>query len=148
LAFDELLMDALGELGADEELQSRLVRIPNEEKSSRVWLAIETCETARLARLDLDPDRARSFRRALDLWSEVIRISWPKGSPVPGQFTERMTAMASADASKRMGEWLIRLRGAAQELNSRRSGYPHADVVKAERSRVEQKINDRGLRWW
>ena len=146
--FDELLIDALGELGADEELQSRLSRIPDEEKSSRVWLAIETCATARLARLDLDPDRARGFRRALDLWNDVIRLSWPKGSSFPGQFTERMTAMASADASQRMRPWLIRLRLADPgDERPASASFPHAEVVAAERARVEEKINHHGLRW-
>ncbi len=145
--FDELLIDAFGELGADEELQTRLSRIPNEEKSPRVWLAIETCAAARLARLDLDPDRPRGFRRALHLWSDVIQLSWPKGSSFPEQLAERMTTMASADASKRMRPWLLRLRQDAQEMSGRPGRYPLAEVVAAERARVETKINQHGLRW-
>jgi len=145
--FDELLIDALGELGADLELQTRLSRVPTEEKSARVWLAIETCATARLARLDLDPDRAQGFRRALDLWNEVMGLSWPKGSSFPAQFTERMTAAASADASQRMRPWLIRLRLTAQELSAHPGDFPNAEVVAAERARVEEQIGHHGLRW-
>ncbi len=145
--FDELLIDALGEFGTDDELQARLSRVPNNEKTSRIWLAIETCATARLARLDLDPDRARSFRRALDLWNEVIQLSWPKGSSFPGQFTERITAVASADSSKRMRPWLVRLRMAVQEMNGRRNEFPHVEAVAAERARVEEKFGHHGLRW-
>jgi hypothetical protein len=145
--FDELLIDALGEIGADEELQSRLSRIPTAEKSSRVWLAIETCAAAQLARLDRNRDRSRSFRQALDLWSKVIELSWPKGSSFPGQFTERMTATASADAKARMRPWLIRLRSTAQQLRARPADFPHAAVVATELARVEEKLSDHGLRW-
>jgi hypothetical protein len=145
--FDELLIDAIGELGADEELQSRLVQIPSEEKSPRVWQAIETFATARLARLDRESDRARSFRRALDLWSEVIHLPWPRSSSFPGQFTERITAVAAADRSHRMQPWLSRLRAAAQELGAHPGDFGHASVVAAERQRVEAKLNDYGLRY-
>jgi len=144
--FDELLIDAIRELDSDEELQSRLLRIPDSEKSSRVWQAIETGAAARLARLDLDPDRSRGFRRALDLWNELIQLSWPRGSAFPGQLTERITAMASADAAMRMRPWLNRLRVTASELSARSDEFPHADVVGAERVRVEKKIGQ-GLRW-
>jgi hypothetical protein len=144
---DELLIDALGVLGADEELQSRLEQIPADEKSPRVWLAIETCAAARLARIDLDPDRARGFRRALDLWDEVIHLSWPKGSLFPAQFTERMTAVASADRTHRMRPWLVRLSAALEEMSARPRAIPHAAVVSAERARVEEKLGHHGLRW-
>ncbi len=145
--FDELLIDALGQLGADEELQSRLSRVPDEEKTPRVWLAIETCATARLARFALDPDRPRGFRRALDLWRDVIQLSWPKSASFPGQLAERMTAMASTDASKRLRPWLLRLRQDALEMSARPGGDPLAEVLAAERARVETKINQHGLRW-
>jgi hypothetical protein len=144
---DDFLIDTMGMLGADEELQSRLEHIPNDEKSPRVWLAIETCAAARLARMDLDSDRTRGFRRALDLWNDVIHLSWPKGSLFPAQFTERMTAMASADATHRMWPWLVRLGTALAELSARPRDFPHASVVRAERARVEEKFGHHGLRW-
>jgi hypothetical protein len=144
--FDELLIDALSELGADEELQTRLSRIPSQEKSPRVWMTIETCATVRLARLNQDRDLARGFRRALDLWSEVIELPWPKGSSFPGQFTERMTAVASAEGSHSMQAWLIRLRTETEKLNARPNEFPHASAVAAERKRAEEKIGH-GLRW-
>jgi hypothetical protein len=145
--YDELLIDALSELGADEELQSRLSQVPIEEKTPRIWLTIETCAASRLARLDLDLDRARGFRRALDLWTEVIQLPWPKGWSFPGQLTERMTAVASADANRRMRPWLIRLREVDRAISGRRPDLPHAEVVAAERARVEEKTGHHGLNW-
>jgi hypothetical protein len=144
--FDELLIDALSELGADEELQSRLSRIPSQEKSPRIWMTVESCAVARLARFEQDPDRARGFRRALDLWSEVIKLSWPQGSAFPGQFTERMTAVAGADASRRMHAWLTRLRAEAGTLSARPHEFPHVKAVAEEQRRVEATIGQ-GLRW-
>ena len=100
--FDDLLIDALGEIGALDELQKRLAQIPPEECGPRVWLALETGAMGRLARLAQEKDPAESFARALNLWEDVMRLSWPAGSPYPAQFTERVAALAAADARGRL----------------------------------------------
>ena len=57
---------------------------------------------ARLAQLAQEPDPGRGFDRAdLDLWDGLIRLSWPAGSEFPAQITERVSAMALADATRR-----------------------------------------------
>jgi len=137
---DDLLIDALGEIGAVDELQSRLARIPVQECGPRVWLALETCAMDRLARLDRERDPVESFARALDLWDEAMRLCWPQGSPFPAQFTERVAALAAADAPRRRGAWLDRLRRTGQTLAAQPVCCPHAAVVAAERARVEVQL--------
>ena len=97
----------------------------------------------RLARLDQERDPVESFARALDLWDEVMRLSWPQGSPFPAQFTERVAALAAADAYRRRGPWLDRLRRVGEALSSPPGRFPHAAVVAAERLRVEAQLGRR-----
>jgi len=137
---DDLLIDALQEIGAGDELRSRLAQIPPQECGPRVWLALETCAMDRLARLDQERDPVDSFARALDLWDEMMRLSWPQGSPFPAQFTERVAALAAAGVPRRRGAWLDRLRRTGQALAAQRARFPHAAVVAAERARVEAQL--------
>jgi len=137
---DDLLIDALGEIGAVDELQSRLARIPAQECSPRVWLALETCAMDRLARLDEDKDPIESFARTLNLWDEVMGLSWPQGSPFPAQFTERVAALVAADVYRRRGPWLDRLRRTGQTLAAQPVRLPRAAVIEAERARVEAQL--------
>jgi hypothetical protein len=87
--FDDLLIDALSESGAFDELHARLARIPAEECRPRVWEALESGAMTRLARWARDRDPARGFARVLDLWDEVIRLPWPAGWEFPAQITPR-----------------------------------------------------------
>jgi hypothetical protein len=139
--FDDLLIDALSESGAFAEMQSRLAAIPPEECRPRVWQAQETAATARLARLAQDPDAARGFDRALSLWDEVIRLPWAARSPFPAQFTQRLAAVAQANASQRLRPWQDRLGRALAELSARPQPSPHAAVVAAEQARVMVLMN-------
>ncbi len=75
--YDELLIDALEQVGAIEELQASLARIPAEEAGPRVWQALELCAFDRLARMA--PDRSsETFDAALRIWDEAMGLSWPK----------------------------------------------------------------------
>ena len=67
--FDDLLIDALEEVGAFDELMTRLASVPRAERGPRVWQALGEVRTmARLARLSArrDPQtRASSGARPL-----------------------------------------------------------------------------------
>jgi hypothetical protein len=142
---DDLLIDALGEVDAGEELTLRLGRIPPQECGSRVWQALETSGMARLARLALERDPTGGFRGALELWDQVIRLPWPQGSQFPEQFTERVAALvANDDRDRRI--WLQRLRGAGERMAAEPGRYTHAAVVAAERARTESLLGGRGSR--
>ena len=138
--YDDLLIDALRESGDLDELHARLARIPPDECRPRVWQALETVSMARLARLAQDRDPARGFAQALDLWDGVIRLSWPAGSEFPAQLTERVAALVQADAPRRLGPWLERLRQAGDELAAPPGQIRHGAVVAAERARVEARL--------
>ena len=135
--YDDLLIDALRASGDLDELQARLARIPPRECRPRAWRALETTSMARLARMAQDRDPVRGFARVLDLWDGVIRLSWPAGSEFPAQLTERVSAMARADATRRLGPWLDRLRKAGVELAGQSR---QAAVIAAERAQVESKV--------
>jgi len=134
--FDELLIDALGEIGRWEELQQRLERIPPEEAGPRVWEAIETCAIYRLARLARTRDQSQFFANALNVWDEVMRVSWPEGSKFPAQFTERVSALVQADRYRRLEPWLDRLRRTGDALAALPGRKPQAAVIAAERARA------------
>jgi hypothetical protein len=138
--YDDLLIDVLSESGAFDELQSRLSRIAPDQCRPRVWMALETGATTRLARLAQDPDSTRGFIRSLDLWDGVIRLSWPAGSEFPSQFTERVAAIARNDAPRRLKPWHDRLRRAREEMATRPRRFLHASVVATEQTRVETEI--------
>jgi hypothetical protein len=137
--FDGLLIDALSEAGAFDELYAHLARIPAEECRPRVWEALEYGAMTRLARWARDRDPARGFARMLDLWDEVIRLPWPAGWEFPAQLTERVSALAESDAARRLLPWRDRLLRAGGELASRPRGFPHA-VIAAERIRIEANL--------
>ncbi len=136
--FDEFLIDALGEIGSWDELQARLERIPPEEAGPRVWEAIETCAINRLARLARDRDKAQGFAKALDVWDEVMRVSWPEGSKFPAQFTERISALVWADRSGRLEPWLERLRRTDQALAGLPGRKAQIAAIAAERARGQR----------
>jgi hypothetical protein len=142
-AFDELLIDALGEAGLCEPLMKRLAQIPPSEAGSRVWQALENCAMQRLDRLVEDSEKGRRLGRGLDLWDEVMGLSWPGNSRFPSQFTERVSALAWDDSARRR-LWLDRLRktGAAMAGNAGR--HPQAEVVAAERVRVQATLGGLG----
>jgi hypothetical protein len=135
--FDDLLIDALVERGAIDELQSRLMRVPSEDCGPRVWLSLETGAMDRLARLAGMRNPVASFTAALNLWAALMRFSWPAGSPFPAQFTARIGALADLDAYRRRGPWLDRLSRVSGALASQPGRVPQAAVVAAEKARVE-----------
>jgi hypothetical protein len=61
-AYEDLLIDAMRESGAFDELQSRLARIPADERRPRVWQALESGAMSRLARLAKKGDSAPELR--------------------------------------------------------------------------------------
>jgi hypothetical protein len=138
--FDDLLIDALREEGAIDELQSRLARIPPAECGPRVWLAQETCAMNRLTRLAMEADPLRGFQAALDLWDDVMRLRWPAESRFPTWFTERVAALASADPPRRLAAWRGRLRQLAAYLRAQPVPFQQAAVVAAEAARVESQL--------
>jgi hypothetical protein len=144
--FDDLLIDALGEIGALEEMHVRLARIPPEQCGPRVWLALETGTMSRLARLTQERDKSRAFIQALDLWDEVIRLAWPVGAEFPAQFTQRVAALVTVDRRRRLGPWRDRLRRAGDELAAQPNRFPHVAVITSELSRIAARpgLNRRG----
>jgi hypothetical protein len=133
---DELLIDALEEVGALDELQSVLARIPAEEAGPRVWQAHELCAFDRLSRLSEDR-RSETFDRALRIWDEVMGLSWPKSSRFPGQLTERVAAMTGSDPTRRLARWQEQLRTTALRLEKNRERFPHVAAILTEQTRVE-----------
>jgi hypothetical protein len=136
--YDELLIDALEEVGALDELQARLARIPPEEAGPRVWQAHELCAFDRLSRLTQDRS-SETFDAALLIWDEVMGLSWPKGSRFPGQLTERVAAMTGVDPGRRLALWHEQLRKTAERLEPRRERFPHVGAIVTERTRVEEQ---------
>ena len=134
--YDELLIDALEEVGALEELQARLIRIPPEEAGPRVWQAHELCAFDRLSRLPHDRS-SESFDEALRIWDAVISLSWPKGSRFPVQLTERVAAMTGVDPGRRLALWQEQLRRTAERLQAHQERFPHVGAILSERTRVE-----------
>ena len=63
----------------------------------------------------------RGFVRASDLWDEVMRLSWPKSSHFPSQFTERVAELSASDSHRRR-LWLDRLRAQAMTWPSSPAG--------------------------
>ena len=134
--YDELLIDALEQVGAIEELQSRLARIPPEEAGARVWQAQECCAFLRLARLPQDRT-SEAFDSALRIWDEMMGLSWPKGSRFPGQLTERVAAMTGIDPGRRLPAWQEQLQKTAGRLGAQGDRFPHVRAISAEQARVE-----------
>ena len=144
-AFDALLIDTLEEAGLSESLMRQLALIPPSEAGSRVWQALENCAVQRLARLVEDSDKGRRLGRALDLWDEVMRLNWPQSSRFPSQFTERISALAWDNTSRRR-LWLDRLRLTGAALNGDAGRRIQAEVVAAERARVQATLGGLGSR--
>jgi hypothetical protein len=144
-AFDALLIDTLFEAGLCDLLMTRLALIPPSEAGFRVWQALENCAMQRIARPDEDGDKGRRFGRDLDLWDEVMRLHWPRNSRFPSHFTERVSALAWNDSSRRR-LWLERLRRAGATLAGDSGWHPQAEVVAAERTRVEATLGGLGSR--
>jgi hypothetical protein len=142
-AFDELLIDALGEAGLCEPLMKRLALIPPSEAGSRVWQALENCAMQRLARMVEDGEKGRRLGRALVLWDEVMGLSWPGNSRFPSQFTERVSALAWDDSARRR-LWLDRLRRTGAAMDGKAGRHPQAEVVAAERARVQATLGGLG----
>ena len=117
--YDELLIDALEEVGALDELQASLARIPADEAGPRVWQAHELCAFDRLAGLTQDRS-SETFDRALRIWDEVMGLSWPKGSRFPSQLTERVAALTGVDPGRRLALWQEQLRKTAERLEPNR----------------------------
>jgi hypothetical protein len=134
--YDELLIDALEEVGALDELQAILARIPLEESGPRVWQAHELCAFDRLARLTRDRS-SETFDSALRIWDEVMGLSWPNGSRFPAQLTERVAAMTGVDSGRRLALWQEQLRKTAERLEPHRERFPHVAAIVTERTRVE-----------
>ncbi len=141
--FDELLIDALDEVGAVEELLARLAQVPHAERGPRVWQAIETGAMQQIARMSDDRDITGGFDRVLDLWDQVMRLNWPASSHFPAHFSERVGTLALAD-SRRSRLWLDRLRHAGEAIAVEPSLSPHAATIAAERSRVRAQLGGLG----
>jgi hypothetical protein len=137
--FDELLIDVLLEAGALDELQSRLARVMPSESGPRIWQAHESCAMARLFRLADRLGGSVAFMRVLDLWDEIIRLSWPKDADFPAHFTERVAALVSLNPAERKRPWLERLAKAAMALAAEPGRFPHAALVAAEQGRAAGK---------
>jgi hypothetical protein len=133
---DELLIDALEEVGALDELQATLARIPPAEAGPQVWQALERCALGRVARLPQDRS-GETFDTALRIWDEAMGLSWPKGSRFPGQLTERVAAMTRVDPGRRLALWQDQLRKTGERLEAERERFPHVGAIVAERTRVE-----------
>jgi hypothetical protein len=142
--FDELLIDTLNQTGSFQELQARLSRIPAGESSPLVWETIETCAFYQLARLVAGEDATVAYRAALDLWDEAIRLPWPPDQSFPSHFTERISALAEADAPRRLAAWHERLKRAADLLAANRQRATQATVVRAEAARIAAKLGRSG----
>jgi hypothetical protein len=136
VVYDELLIDALEEVGALDELQAILARIPTEEAGPRVWQAHELCAFDRLSRLTQDRS-SETFDSALRIWDEMMGLSWPKGSRFPDQLTERVAAMTGVDPGRRLALWQEQLRKTAERLEPHRERFPHVGAIVTERTRVE-----------
>jgi hypothetical protein len=134
--YDELLIDALEEVGALDELQASLSRVPPEEAGPRVWQAHELCAFDRLSRLTQDRS-SETFDAALRIWDDVMGLSWPKGSRFPGQLTERVAAMTGVDPGRRLALWQEQLRKTAERLEPHRERFPHVAAIVTERTRIE-----------
>jgi hypothetical protein len=145
LAFDELLIEALGAAGPSELLMKQLAQIPPSEAGFRVWQALENCAVQRLARLAAVRDKVQRFARALDLWEEVMRLTWPRNSHFPSQFTERVSALAWETSSRRR-LWLDRLRRTGADMGDDPGRQSQAQVVAAEAKRVQATIGSLGSR--
>jgi hypothetical protein len=141
--FDELLIDTLAEVGAIQELMARLAQVPPDERGPRVWQAIETCAIQRLARMSDDREITRAFIPVLDLWDQVMRLSWPKSSHFPSHFSERVGALA-LDDSRRSRLWHDRLRKTSEAMAAQPSLAPHAAVIAAEQARVRVQLGGLG----
>jgi hypothetical protein len=142
-AFDDLVIDALEEAGLCEQLMKQLALVPPSEAGYRVWQALENCAVQRLARLVEDSDKGRRFGRALDLWDEVMKLNWPKNAHFPVQFTERISALAWDNASRRR-LWLDRLRLTGAGLAGDPGRRMQAEVIAAERARVQATLGGLG----
>jgi hypothetical protein len=141
--FDELLIEALGDVAAYDELLTRLAQIAPDECGPRVWQALEHCGTAQLARLVQQRDTAAGFRRALDVWDRLMRLNWPQGSQFPSQFTERVASLVKVDVGRRQ-LWIDRLREVGDLMAAEPLRYPHAAVVATERARMESLVGGPG----
>ncbi len=136
LVHDDLIIDALEQAGALEELQAILAKIPPEEAGPRVWQAQELCAFDRLARLPQDRT-SETFDTALRIWDEAMGLSWPRGSRFPAQLTQRVAAMTGMDPGRRLAVWQEQLQKTARRLEVRREQYPHVGAIIAEQTRVE-----------
>jgi hypothetical protein len=134
--YDELLIDALEQAGALEELQSILAGIPAEEAGPRVWQAQELCAFERLSRLARDRS-SETFDAALRIWDEAMGLSWPTGSKFPAELTERVAGLTGVDPGRRLAVWREQLRKTTQRLEPYRERYPHVGAIISERTRVE-----------
>jgi hypothetical protein len=120
--YDALLIDTGRRLAAYGELQEMLEKIPVEERSGRVWAALEACSVGMiLAALT----EGRGEGVVLDIWDHAIRQSWPSDSPFLGQLTERVQILVTSTGGRMaFGD---RLRRAAAELTG--TGRPAQAVV-------------------
>ena len=72
-----------------------------------------------------------------------MRLNWPQSSHFPAHFSERVGALALADAH-RSRLWLDRLRKAGEAMAAEPSRSPHAAVITAERQRTKARLGGLG----
>jgi hypothetical protein len=79
----------------------------------------------------------------LDLWDEVIRLSWPPSSRFPAHFSDRVGTLALADG-RRSRPWLDRLNKAGLAMTLEPAKYSHSSVIPTERARVKSRLGGLG----
>ncbi|APW62223.1 hypothetical protein [Paludisphaera borealis] len=129
---DELMIDQSTTAGASWPLLQWLLRIAPQDRSSRVWRAIETTVMNRFA----DFTRVDDFANALDFWTDQILRPWPPGSEFPSHFTERFGAVA--DPPRRLEPYRRRLADALSRLTARDPSSAQISLLAAELKRVEE----------
>lgn len=126
--FDALLADTLLDANRPTELHERLASIPASARSPDVRRILETCQVLSLHRYA----GTRDFAKAAEVWAEVVR------SRPSREYLELVTGRVGplADDRARRERWRVHLRAAENALK----GTPGAEVVAAERKRVEEQL--------
>ena len=141
--FDELLIDALGEIGGWDELQARLERV----SAGGGWCAglgshRDVCD--RPARAPgPEPGPIPGLCECPRPLGRSDALSWPDGWKFPAQFTERVSALVRADRSRRLEPWLDRLRRTGDALAVLPGRRSQAATISAEQAPAQAQLGKR-----
>jgi hypothetical protein len=138
--YDQLLIETLMWSDRAESLWTRLSRIPIDQRTPRVWHALEYLSTTRLARLLQSSKQQTPFLACLDLWDEVILQPWPAGSAFPRQFTDRIRTLVS-DQPARLSAWHDRLVAMVRKMAPSSTRFSHVSIIELEERRVVRTLN-------